>query len=131
METSSLNILRLSRSTTLNSTFGPLVPLCVEMQTSRGRIDAVYVNEHGRLTIVKCKLWQNPQSRREVVSQSLDYVDALSKWTYSDLQRQVSMALERPGVSPYELFKEKSGHTIDEREFVELGQSLVAGKAGS
>jgi hypothetical protein len=103
----------------IDSTFGPLVPLCVEMQTSRGRIDAVYVNEHGRLTIVECKLWQNPQSRREVVSQSLDYVDALSKWTYSDLQRQVSMALKRPGVSPYELFKEKSGHTIDEREFVD------------
>src|SRR5271157_1316590 len=95
----------------------------------QGRVDAVYVNEHGRLTIVECKLWQNPQSRREVVSQSLDYVDALSKWTYSDLQRQVSMALKRPGVSPYELFKEKSGHTIDEREFVDsVSRSLREGR---
>lgn len=87
----------------IDSTFGPLVPLCIEMQTSRGRIDAVYVNEHGRLTIVECKLWQNPQSRREVVSQSLD-------------------------VSPYALFKEKSGRSDQRAGVCRLGQSFAAGR---
>lgn len=29
-----------------------------------------FINERGRLTIVECKLWKNPQARREVVAQA-------------------------------------------------------------
>lgn len=71
----------------IDSTFGPLVPLCKELRTDAGLIDAVFINERGRLTIVECKLWKNPQARREVVAQALDYVSALTGWTYADLQR--------------------------------------------
>jgi hypothetical protein len=52
----------------IDSTFGPLVPLCKELRTDAGQIDAVFINDRGRLTIVECKLWKNPQSRREVVA---------------------------------------------------------------
>jgi hypothetical protein len=57
----------------IDPAFGPLVPLCKELRTDAGRIDAVFINERGRLTIVECKLWKNPQARREVVAQTLDY----------------------------------------------------------
>jgi hypothetical protein len=77
----------------IDPTFSPLIPLCKELRTEAGLIDATFVNERGRLTIVECKLWKNPQSRREVVAQTLHYVSALSEWTYADLQRQVSAAL--------------------------------------
>jgi hypothetical protein len=30
------------------------------------------------LTIVECKLWKNPQARREVVAQTLHYISALA-----------------------------------------------------
>ncbi len=52
----------------IDSTFGPLVPLCKELRTEAGQIDAVFINDRGRLTIVECKLWKNPQARREVVA---------------------------------------------------------------
>jgi hypothetical protein len=77
----------------IDPAFGPLVPLCKELRTDAGPIDAVFVNEQGRLTLIECKLWKNPQARREFVAQTLDYVSALSGWTYADLQRQVATAV--------------------------------------
>src|SRR3984893_11456399 len=82
------------------SAFGPLVPLCKELRTDAGSIDAVFINERGRLTILECKLWKNSQARREVVAQTLHYVSALAGWSYADLQRQVSAAVGKQGNLP-------------------------------
>jgi len=54
------------------------VPICRELRTEAGPIDALFANEHGLLTILECKLWRNPQARREVVGQVLDYARALA-----------------------------------------------------
>jgi hypothetical protein len=103
----------------IDSTFGPLVPLCKELRTDVGSIDAVFINERGRLTIVECKLWKNPQSRREVVAQTLDYVSALGSWSYADLQRQVAAALGKQGNMPFELVRQRTDGRIRESEFVD------------
>jgi hypothetical protein len=39
---------------------------------SVGYIDVLLADERGRLIVVECKLWSNPQARREVVGQILD-----------------------------------------------------------
>ena len=44
----------------------------------------------GRLTLAEFKLWRNPQARREVIGQILDYAKELASWRYADLQREVS-----------------------------------------
>lgn len=89
----------------IDPSFGPLIPLCRELRTPAGPIDAVFVNAHGRLTLVECKLWRNPESRRKVVAQVLDYARAISTWSYSDLQRQVSAATGRRGNVPFEVVR--------------------------
>lgn len=81
----------------IDPSFGPLIPVCTELRTSVGPIDNVFVDRHGRLTIVECKLWRNPESRRKVVAQILDYAKELSGWAYADLQRQVSARVGQPG----------------------------------
>jgi hypothetical protein len=92
-------------------------------------IDAAFINERGRLTIVECKLWKNPQARREVVAQTLHYVSAISGWSYADLQRQVSAALGRQGNIPFELVRKHSDGNIREREFVDnVSRSLREGR---
>ena len=112
----------------IDATFGPLIPLCTELRTEAGLIDALFLNEHGRLTIVECKLWKNPEARREVVGQILDYVSAICSWTYADLQRQVSAAVGRPGNVPFEFVNEQSGGTLREAEFVDgVSRSLREG----
>jgi hypothetical protein len=113
----------------IDSAFGPLVPLCTELRTDAGLIDAVFINEHGRLTIVECKLWKNPQARREVVAQTLDYISVLARWSYADLQRQVSAALDRRGNIPFEVVRERTGTRLGERDFVDaVSRSLREGR---
>ena len=94
------------------------VPICRELRTPAGPIDAVYINELGRLVLAEFKLWRNPQARREVIGQLLDYTKELALWGYEDLQREVSRALNRTGNVPYELVLEH-GSDVDEAAFVD------------
>lgn len=79
------------------------VPICREMRTDAGPIDALFVNERGLLTILECKLWRNPEARREVVGQVLDYARALAGMQYEDLSRRVNAALDSEGNALFEL----------------------------
>src|SRR5215207_920580 len=87
----------------LDPSFGPLVPLCRELRTEAGPVDVAFINGDGLLTLVECKLWRNPEARRKVVAQVLDYARAVTRWSYADLQRQVSIATGRTGNIPFEL----------------------------
>lgn len=102
----------------LDPAFGPLIPLCTELRTEAGPIDIAYINAHGRLTLVECKLWRNPEARRKVIAQVLDYARAVSNWSYSDLQRQVSAATGRKGNVPYEIAKELNPE-LTEHQFID------------
>lgn len=82
--------------------FAPLAPLCRELRTEVGPLDAAFINADGLLTLVECKLWRNPEARRKVIAQILDYAGAIARWSYSDLQRQVSAARQAPGNLPFE-----------------------------
>jgi hypothetical protein len=75
---------------------GP-VPICTELNTLAGAIDNFMVTPSGLPVLVECKLWRNPEGRREVVGQILDYAKELSRWSSSDLQREVSRRLKRDG----------------------------------
>lgn len=110
----------------LDPTFGPLIPLCKELRTEVGSIDAVFVNSRGRLTIVECKLWKNPQARREVVAQALHYVSDMNGWSYADLESRVR---KRGGNLPYELVRKHGGADIKEQSFVDaVSRSLREGR---
>lgn len=73
----------------IDSNFAPLIPIGREISTSVGYIDNLYISPGGYITIVETKLWRNPEARREVVGQILDYAKELSKWTYNDLDKAV------------------------------------------
>ena len=96
---------------------GP-VPVCRELATSAGYVDALYVNSLGRVILAEFKLWRNPQARREVIGQILDYAKEFASWNYEDLQRQVSIALGRKGNVLYELVRARSPDT-KEADFVD------------
>ena len=88
------------------------------MATPAGFLDALYVNHLGWLTLAEFKLWRNPQARREVIGQILDYAKDLASWGYEDLQRRVSLATGRKGNALYELVREHHPD-LDEAEFVD------------
>jgi hypothetical protein len=113
----------------IDPAYGPLVPLCTELHTDAGFIDAAFINEHGRLTIVECKLWKNPEALKKVVAQVLHYVSELAKWSYSDLQREVSKRAHRQGNIPFEVVRERANAKLFEKTFVDAAsRSLREGR---
>ena len=102
----------------IDPTYGEAVPVCRELSTPAGYLDALYVNHLGRLTLAEFKLWRNPQARREVIGQILDYAKDLASWGYEDLQSRVSLATGRKGNALYDLVREHHPD-LDEAEFVD------------
>jgi hypothetical protein len=62
------------------------------LPTKAGPADIAYLSGAGRLTIAECKLWRNPEARREVVAQVLDYAKEIARWSYEDLEAAVKRA---------------------------------------
>ena len=108
----------------IDASFGPLIPLCRELRTEAGPLDAAFINPFGRLTLVECKLWRNPEARRKVVAQVLDYARAITRWSYSDLQRQVAAATGRKGNVPFELAV-AAVPGLEEHKFVDAAASAM------
>ena len=106
-----------------------LVPIAKELNVPGvGRIDAFYADGRGRLVFVECKLWRNPQARREVVGQILDYARALAAFSYDDLQREVSRSTKLQGNALYQLVSSKPG-ALSEAQFVDqVSRNLSSGR---
>lgn len=113
----------------LDPSYGRLITITRELSIPGvGFVDVLLMDEHGRLVVVECKLWRNPQARREVVGQILDYARELSRFAYEDLQRQVSIATRRQGNVLFSLAQEAGG-TLGEAEFVDrVTRDLAAGR---
>lgn len=89
----------------IESGFAPLISIGREISTSVGYIDNLYISPNGYLTLVETKLWRNPEAKREVVGQILDYAKELTTWTFSKLNESVRQSNE--------LFLNKSKGIID------------------
>src|SRR5438046_2643806 len=63
------------------------LPWQKEFDLDAGRIDVLLISSHGRPAIVETKLSYNPQKRREVVAQVLDYAVSLQEVPRSELPK--------------------------------------------
>ena len=103
----------------IDAAYAGAVPICTELSLPAGFADALYINHLGRITLAEFKLWRNPEARREVIAQILDYAKDLASWGYEDLQRQVSLARGgRAGNAPYDLVRAQHPQ-VDEDDFVD------------
>jgi hypothetical protein len=107
--------------------FGSLISAVREMPCGHGYIDNLLITPQGQIVLVEAKLWSNPQARREVVGQALDYVSALMAMGYSHLEQTV-MAKRGDGRSLYDLV-EHAPDALDEINFIDaLDHNLRAGR---
>ena len=58
-----------------------VIPICRELplkgSNSTVFLDLFCVRDDGKPVLVECKLWRNPQARREVIGQILEYASLL------------------------------------------------------
>jgi len=69
----------------ISGQFWPLIPLGTEID----QIDALFMSPGGFLTIVETKLVDNPEARRAVLAQVIDYARNAATWSTEDLARKV------------------------------------------
>lgn len=69
--------------------FAPLLSVGKEVPTEVGSIDNLFMSPQGYLTIVETKLWRNPEARRQVVGQIIDYAKDISRWSVEELESRV------------------------------------------
>lgn len=107
--------------------FAPLIPVCRELPTNAGPVDLLFVNNDGLLTLVECKLWKNPEARREVVGQILDYAKEISRWTYQHLEDAIGKTQKTSKKSLFQLVSEYSD--VDEQDFIDsVSRNLRRGR---
>jgi hypothetical protein len=113
--------------------FANLVPICIELPLSSGFLDNLLITPTGDLALVECKLWRNPEARREVIAQIIDYANAMSAWTYERLQEAVNRTKPLTGATEggsrnlYELVS--SRNELDEASFIDaVSRNLRRGR---
>ncbi|BBF94067.1 DUF4268 domain-containing protein [Blastochloris tepida] len=114
----------------IDPSYGPLIPVCTELDTrAAGYADALFVNPLGMPTLVECKLWRNPEARREVVGQIIDYARAIRRWTFSDLQREAARARGEQGFDLVEHIRGQGHPDLDEAAFADnVSLNLAKGR---
>jgi len=100
--------------------FHPLVPIGREVNVGTGSIDNLFISHRGYLVLVETKLWRNPQAKREVVAQAIDYGSSISKWNYSKLDEVVQDYTKRFEDQKYDLVN----WVVRQRGPVEGGQEF-------
>lgn len=88
---------------------------CREFSSGVGPADVVILDATGDVTLVECKLATNPQIRREIVGQVLDYASRLWGMSVDDFEemwRRASGAV----TSPLTVFDERGLETRDRLE---------------
>lgn len=104
----------------IDESYNPIVSVCTELNTPAGPLDIFMATPSGELIIIETKLWRNPEARRVVVAQLLDYAKELSRWSYEDLQREINRRLGTTGNRLYEIVKGvDSNYLLSERNFVD------------
>jgi hypothetical protein len=117
--------------------FGHVVPLCRELPLTfgagrTGALDNVFTTVDGRLLLVEAKLWRNPEARRTVIAQAMEYAAAIFRLDYDQLQSAVMRArkaVKSEAKSLYQIVQQYDEH-LDEAEFIDaVSRNLKRGRA--
>lgn len=102
---------------------GSFIPVCRELPLPKPGgvvyLDLFGVTPTGRPVLIECKLWRNPQARREVVAQILEYAALLRRWSYADLTARLKSRLVWEGENPLYRHVAGQGVALGEAEFTD------------
>lgn len=116
--------------------YAPMISLGREISTRAGPIDNLFISQQGYLTLVETKLWRNPEARREVVAQAMDYAHSLAQWSFQDLESATARVAAKgrgPAAGIFEAVERQLGAVQGGRDFfietveknLRLGRFLV------
>ncbi len=103
-----------------------------EVSTPAGFIDVLCMDGEGVLTVIETKLARNPQIRREVIGQVLEYVAQVSKWRAQEVFQAADKYFQSTGESRslYDMLKKEndSDEVVPEIIYDQVDNNLRKGK---
>jgi hypothetical protein len=113
----------------LEPVFSGLIPVARELPTPAGPVDLLYVNAQGFLILAETKLWRNPEARRSVVAQIIDYAKEMARWSYRDLTEAVRRGVGAAADDPLVELVRGGGEEFDEADFIDsVSRNLRLGR---
>lgn len=108
----------------------PFTAVCREMPTPRGPVDNLLMTGAGDICIVETKLFRNPEARRKVVAQALDYATCLFAMGYEAFEKAALSGSFAPRPKPSSLFAAlPEAGKLDEAAFVDaVSRNLRRGR---
>jgi len=93
-------------------------------------LDHLYVDDKGVLTLLETKLFQNPESRREVVGQIIEYgAYAFKNWKINDLKEDAQNYWSKRGKQLDDIIAETFGDDLEIESFwMDVSKNLQQGK---
>lgn len=111
----------------IESAYQPVIPVCMELRTTRGFIDNVFITPNGNLIFAETKLYRNPEARREVVAQVMDYAESLTGWTFEAFQQAAGKNLFELVAGETELNEERFIDAVARNLRIGRGLFLIVG----
>jgi hypothetical protein len=105
------------------------VSICREFTLTNGKnsvyLDVFGVTTSGTPVLIECKLWRNPQARREVIGQILEYSALLQGMSYEDVVARCRSRLGADSADPILDRARQSIEGLDEARFVDRFSSCL------
>ena len=110
-----------------------IIPLCREFSLHNGVsnvfLDILAITETGKLILVECKLWKNPQARREVIAQIVEYATLLKSLSYSDFSTRLKKFINSEDEDPITHIFKRFNINFDEAQIIDrISESLKSGR---
>ncbi len=111
---------------------GPFHAICREMPANgHGYIDNLLMSPSGDIAIVETKLFRNPEARRKVLAQVLDYAVAIFGMSYDAFEKAALSGTFGPNGKPKSLYEAiPAAEKLPEERFVDsVARNLRRGSA--
>lgn len=113
----------------VEASFADIIPVVRELPLPSGFLDNLYVTPNGYPVLVEVKLYKNPEMRRKVVAQILEYAKDFAGLTYDTLNAAIQRGQEPTGKTLYEIATRDRPETLDEASFIDrLSRNLREGR---
>jgi hypothetical protein len=114
----------------------PPVSVCMELPLPSGCVDNLFVTPEGDIIVGEMKLFRNPEARRKVIAQILEYANGLGSFGYEDLEQAIRKAEsplgngKRQDASLFEIVSAAAGsEQLSEGHFVDaVSRNLERGR---